>query len=285
MNTTTTKIAGEAAMTDKMQANDRPMYIFLGSGDVIRATDERYSSTYHKWKPIAPLYVGSTVDASTRPVRRRAVLASTAAVLEGWKLVPVELTEHMLDEADFAMQNHVGDAYTDADGFDGWYQPVWKAILAASPTAPVQSGQWVHCSPALIKAGVSCANMPRRACACDPENVGHDHFIAHIAAPAQSCGDAEQADAPQNLCSICHGYGRYQDGDSGTESDGYAPNIVECECAPEERFPRPDSFEDWASDYGFHAELLDVHQYALEAARDAWQASRAALTALTKDSK
>jgi DNA-binding XRE family transcriptional regulator len=53
--------------------------------------------------------------------------------------VPVELTEHMLDEADFAMQNHVGDAYTDADGFDGWYQPVWKAILAASPTAPAQS--------------------------------------------------------------------------------------------------------------------------------------------------
>lgn len=62
------------------------------------------------------------------------------------------------------------------------------------PTAPAQSGQWVHCSPALIKAGVSCANTPRRACACDPENVGHDHFIAHITAPAQSCGDAEQAD-------------------------------------------------------------------------------------------
>jgi hypothetical protein len=138
MNTTTTKIAGEA-MTEQMQANDRPTYIFLGPGDVIRATDERYSSTYHKWKPIAPLYVGSTVDASTRPVRRRALLASKPAVPEGWKLVPVELTEHMLDEADFAMQNHVGDAYTDADGFDGWYQPVWKAILAAAPTAPAQS--------------------------------------------------------------------------------------------------------------------------------------------------
>ncbi|MFM0487973.1 hypothetical protein [Paraburkholderia graminis] len=38
-----------------------------------------------------------------------------------------------------------------------------------------------------------------------------------------------------------------------------------------------EAFEIWASDYGFHAGLLDVHQYALEAARDAWQA-RAALT-------
>lgn len=62
---------------------------------------------------------------------------------------------------------------------------------------------------------------------------------------------AEQADAPQKLCSICHGYGRYQDGDSGTESDGYAPNIVECECAPEERFPNPAEQAD-------EAELLQI---------------------------
>jgi hypothetical protein len=30
------------------------------------------------------------------------------------------------------------------------------------------------------------------------------------------------------------------------------------------------SFEKWAENYGFHAELVDVHQYAKEAARDAW---------------
>ena len=53
-------------------ADEHQTYIFLAPGDVIRATDERYSATYHKWKPIAPLYVGTTVDASTRPVRRRA---------------------------------------------------------------------------------------------------------------------------------------------------------------------------------------------------------------------
>lgn len=39
------------------------------------------------------------------------------------------------------------------------------------------------------------------------------------------------------LCSICNGYGRWQDGHSGTEADGYAPNIVECECTDEERRP------------------------------------------------
>jgi hypothetical protein len=36
------------------------------------------------------------------------------------------------------------------------------------------------------------------------------------------------------------------------------------------------TFEKWAEQYGFHAELIDVHQYAKEAARDAWQASRRA---------
>lgn len=50
----------------------RPAYVFLAPGDVIRATDERYSVAYHRWKAIAPLYVGATVDASTRPVRRLA---------------------------------------------------------------------------------------------------------------------------------------------------------------------------------------------------------------------
>lgn len=46
----------------------------------------------------------------------------------------------------------------------------------ALPGAP--AGQWVHCSPSLVMAGVSCAHTPRRACACRPENGGHDHFIA-----------------------------------------------------------------------------------------------------------
>ncbi|KDR25951.1 hypothetical protein [Caballeronia zhejiangensis] len=45
--------------------------------------------------------------------------------------------------------------------------------------------------------------------------------------------------AKPKLCTICNGYGRYQDGHSGRESDGYAPNIVECECADEERLQDP----------------------------------------------
>lgn len=39
-------------------------------------------------------------------------------------------------------------------------------------------------------------------------------------------------------CGVCKGYGQYQDGDSGSELDGYAPNIVECDCAEEERLPQ-----------------------------------------------
>jgi hypothetical protein len=66
--------------TDAVPLTDeRPTYIFLARGDVIRATDERYSVTYHRWKPIAPLYVGTTVDASTRPVRRRAPASEVQA--------------------------------------------------------------------------------------------------------------------------------------------------------------------------------------------------------------
>lgn len=72
----------------------------------------------------------------------RALLsASKPAAPEGWKLVPVELTARMRDEADFAMQNHVGDDYTESDDFDGWFQPVWSAMLAASPAAPAQSAE------------------------------------------------------------------------------------------------------------------------------------------------
>jgi hypothetical protein len=70
---TTSLNTGAASLSD-----ERPTYIFLASGDVIRATDERYSVTYHRWKPIASLYVGTTVDASTRPVRRTAIAAGGA---------------------------------------------------------------------------------------------------------------------------------------------------------------------------------------------------------------
>jgi hypothetical protein len=50
-----------------------------------------------------------------------------------------------------------------------------RAVLAANVAT---AGQWVHCSPSLLNAGVSCANTPRRACECEG-NTGHDHFIAH----------------------------------------------------------------------------------------------------------
>jgi hypothetical protein len=53
---------------------------------------------------------------------------------------------------------------------------VWQAGRAAA-SRPV-AGQWVHCSPSLLNAGVICADTPRRACACGL-NGSHDHFIAH----------------------------------------------------------------------------------------------------------
>lgn len=38
-------------------------------------------------------------------------------------------------------------------------------------------GKWVHCSPELLKSGVSCADTPRIACQCGLDG-SHDHFIA-----------------------------------------------------------------------------------------------------------
>ena len=73
-------------LADAAAIAERPVYVFLVPGDVIQATDERYSAEYCKWKPIAPLYVGTTVEASTRPVRRaipaRAALATDAIAPE-----------------------------------------------------------------------------------------------------------------------------------------------------------------------------------------------------------
>lgn len=38
-------------------------------------------------------------------------------------------------------------------------------------------GKWVHCSPELLKSGISCADTPRRPCQCEI-NGSHDHFVA-----------------------------------------------------------------------------------------------------------
>lgn len=43
---------------------------------------------------------------------------------------------------------------------------------------------------------------------------------------------------PVTLCGTCNGYGKYQDGDSGTDEDGRCPNIVDCDCDDSERMPQ-----------------------------------------------
>lgn len=39
------------------------------------------------------------------------------------------------------------------------------------------------------------------------------------------------------ICAVCKGFGRYQDGDSGTDEDGRCPNVVDCDCDNSERMP------------------------------------------------
>jgi hypothetical protein len=51
-----------------------------------------------------------------------------------------------------------------------------KACGTAPQAASQQAGQWVHCTPDLINAGVSCAHTPRRA---GDGTYSHDHWISH----------------------------------------------------------------------------------------------------------
>lgn len=53
-----------------------------------------------------------------------------------------------------------------------------QQTLVIWATQDAGSGQWVHCSPDLINAGVSCEHTPRRDCACGLGG-SHDHWIAH----------------------------------------------------------------------------------------------------------
>ena len=56
---------------------------------------------------------------------------------------------------------------------------------------------------------------------------------------AKAVGRSEGRSELVYLCSVCKGYGKYQDGDSGTAEDGFCPNIVDCECDDSERFAEP----------------------------------------------
>ena len=48
---------------------------------------------------------------------------------------------------------------------------------SASPLDIPVMGRWEHCCPDLLKAGIDCANTPRRPCECS-FNGSHDHFIS-----------------------------------------------------------------------------------------------------------
>lgn len=86
----------------------------------------------------------------------------------------------------------------------------------------IRCADWCDKQPKQPWYGRTAGDMVRTFMACQPL----------AAAPAQPVA--------QELCKVCKGFGKYQDGDSGTDEDGRAPNIVDCDCADNERFPHPD---------------------------------------------
>ena len=74
------------------------------------------------------------------------------------------------------MTRTVGDA---EDGtYHSWCYDKRPSVVTPPPEhGRLEPGQWVHCSPELINAGLNCANIPRRDCQCEGGG-SHDHFIA-----------------------------------------------------------------------------------------------------------
>jgi hypothetical protein len=117
--TTTTKIAGEAAMTDEQ---------------IVDLAKQVTGWTTHFAIPSEPLghfYAGHHHQASVDNILRfaRALLSSKPAEPEGWKLVPVEPTPEMTE---------AGKQYAEC-AIPANAVFCYRAMLAASPTIPAQS--------------------------------------------------------------------------------------------------------------------------------------------------
>lgn len=96
-----------------------------------------------------------------------------------------DINTEYLWESDPDMRTEVADAATH------WMPlPRPGSSLSAGAAAKTEQapGQWVRCTPYLLKAGVSCANTPRRA---GDGTYSHDHFIAHGAASAAGAGSEQ----------------------------------------------------------------------------------------------
>lgn len=105
--------------------------------------------------------------------RREATAARLRAIIE-W--ISNDLGDHaraavQLDDAVHDLEVHairVGLPYRPPRYDDAH----WRAVRDA-----IASGAWVHCSPALLRSGVDCAEALRRPCEC-PGGGSHDHYVS-----------------------------------------------------------------------------------------------------------
>jgi len=128
-------------LADAAAIAERPVYVFLVPGDVIQATDERYSAEYCKWKPIAPLYVGTTVEASTRPVRRAIPARAALATTDAAAIAPTEGAQTFEQWADdYGFYDTAIDVHQYARNCakDAWGMATRVALYPAKPGDLVQ---------------------------------------------------------------------------------------------------------------------------------------------------
>lgn len=109
----------------------------------------------------------------------------------------------------------------------GGYATPWAAIYPGSTVAALQAARDAYAQNAIdLRAQLDDRNQLLRDLLTRPDlpKVARN-WIDH----ALSGG--------ARLCRVCMGHGKYQDGDSGTDADGRAPNIVDCDCDDSERLP------------------------------------------------
>ena len=156
-------------------------------------------------------------------VRARVVYATPPA--------PSVAEQKLVDESNGAWAAFEKSPHADmSNRGDLW--PVWKDAWNAAS------------APSVADAAISTKNIDVECARVVDEDFWNLTYAPSVAEkqygmrkPLINWNDDDRPQSGNKLCSICHGYGRYQDGNSGTEADGYAPNIVECECTDEERRP------------------------------------------------
>ncbi|MCE1033093.1 hypothetical protein LU645_29700 [Pseudomonas asiatica] len=137
-----------------------------------------------------------------------------------------------------------------ADGANKWRQRAIDSLLDARDLTDTNNELHAKLAErdALLRdfcahSALICGDLLRLAreddfATTDPIRTRAYSAMDHARKVKKTLSASAEPSAQAPLCSTCKGYGKYQDGDSGTDEDGRCPNIVDCDCDDSERMPQ-----------------------------------------------